>query len=104
MEHNEKSVKRIMQNLLQILAYIHSKGIMHRDVKPENLMLRKKNNLEEICLIDFGLSTFIDLDDYLYRRCGTPGYVGPEVVTLKPGEKYNEKCDIFSAGVIFYIL
>ena len=47
---------------------------MHRDIKPENIML--KENMEPV-LVDFGLSTHADSDDYIFYRCGTPGYVAP---------------------------
>lgn len=54
-------------------------------------------------LVDFGLATFIDLSAYLYTRCGTPGYVAPEIANLKPDQKvYHEVCDLFSLGVLFH--
>lgn len=71
---------------------------MHRDIKPENLVLKNKETLE-ICLIDFGLSEFTNIDDINLIVCGTPGYVAPEMLNDEP---YNEKVDIFSAGVILY--
>jgi len=55
-------------------------------------------------LVDFGLADMIDAEDYIYRRCGTPGFVAPEVITSQKGELYNDKVDIFSAGIIFYTL
>ena len=100
----EKNVKKVIKNLLIGLAHIHSKGIMHRDLKPENLMLKSSKRMHKAKLIDFGLATFVDVDEFLYKRCGTPGFVAPEVIILGAKEKYSEKCDIFSAGVIFYIL
>jgi len=63
---------------------MHSKGVMHRDLKPENLMLKGKK-ISDVRIIDFGLSTFIDAEEYLYKRCGTPGFVAPEVI--KHGEE-----------------
>ena len=77
---------------------------MHRDLKPENLMLANKKKIYSVKLIDFGLGTFIDEEDYLYKRCGTPGFVAPEIITKGDTQEYDEKVDIFSAGVIFYIL
>lgn len=65
-------------------------------------MLRN-NNLEPV-LVDFGLATQSDAEDYIFYRCGTPGYVAPEVTTLEKGKKISPLCDIFSAGVIFHIL
>ena len=75
---------------------------MHRDIKPENLILVDNANEEElqIKLADFGLAAFTS-DELLFKRCGTPGYVAPEILDDK---KYNEKVDVFSAGIILYIL
>ena len=104
---SESVVRPFLQNLLTGLMLIHSKGIMHRDLKPENIILRKKNCIEEVSIIDFGLASFVDVKKYLYKRCGTPGYVAPEILSYKDVERsefYNAKCDLFSAGVIFYML
>ena len=77
---------------------------MHRDLKPENIMLADKFLLHKIKIIDFGLGAFIDKKPWIYKRCGTPGYVAPEVYEKGLEMGYGEKCDIFSAGVIFYFL
>lgn len=55
---------------------------MHRDIKPENIMLRE--HLEPV-LVDFGLAALCEADDYIFYRCGTPGYVAPEVTQLQKG-------------------
>ena len=83
---------------------MHSHNIMHRDLKPENLLFRKKGNYD--CVIaDFGLSEYADAEQYLFVRCGTPGYVAPEVINIKDLKtKYNPICDIYSLGLIFYLL
>ena len=93
-----------MLSLLKSLQFIHSKRIMHRDIKPENIMFITSDQSYKIKIVDFGLATQIDEPEFLYTRCGTPGFVGPEIIALKNGQRYNEQCDIFSAGVIFYIL
>jgi serine/threonine protein kinase len=55
---------------------MHSKRIMHRDLKPENILFRSEGSWE--CVIaDFGLAEFADTEEYLFVRCGTPGYVAP---------------------------
>ena len=75
---------------------------MHRDLKPENILFRKQGD-SEVVIVDFGLATNADLEEYLFVRCGTPGYVAPEVVNIKDLKtKYDPVCDIFSAGLIFY--
>ena len=77
---------------------------MHRDLKPENLMLKDKKKIYKLKIIDMGLGTCIQDKPYIYKRCGTPGFVAPEVIMYGKEMKYDLKCDIFSAGVIFYIL
>lgn len=57
---------------------------MHRDIKPENIMLRGQEGLDPV-IVDFGLAVDVDSQDYIFIRCGTPGYVAPEVVSLKKG-------------------
>ena len=83
---------------------MHGKNIMHRDLKPENLLFRKTGDWD--CVIaDFGLAEFSDEAEYLFVRCGTPGYVAPEVINIKDmTTKYKPICDIFSLGLIFYLL
>lgn len=54
---------------------------MHRDLKPENILMKNKKELD-LVIADFGLSTKADIPKYLYLKCGTPGYVAPEVINL----------------------
>jgi len=72
-----------MKNLLMALLHLHEKNIMHRDLKPENLLLKSKSNDYDIVVADFGLATFTDIKDILFKRCGTPGFVAPEVLLFK---------------------
>jgi len=99
---------RVMKCILEALAYMADKKIMHRDLKPDNMILKEKNKLEfcTLKLVDFGLATVHDIPEYLFKRCGTPGFVAPEVINAPSNENihYTPKCDVFSAGVIFYIL
>jgi len=53
---------------------------MHRDLKPENLLLKTKNNISDIIIADFGLSTKETEENILFKRCGTPGFVAPEIL------------------------
>ncbi|XP_049849978.1 myosin light chain kinase A-like [Schistocerca gregaria] len=95
----EKQARYIMEQLLSAMCYIHEMGIVHRDLKPENLLLL--NDKEDVIKIaDFGLSK-IYKEDVMSTACGTPGYVAPEILQC---ESYDEKIDVWSAGVIMYIL
>jgi len=99
---------QIMKSILNALAYMAEKNIMHRDLKPDNIILKNKDNTEfnNLKLVDFGLAAMCSSSDHLFKRCGTPGFVAPEVINSSSAYKvsYNHKCDVFSAGVIFYIL
>lgn len=97
-------MSKIVRGILLGLREMHAKKIMHRDLKPENLLFRKTGDWD--CVIaDFGLAEFADTPEYLFVRCGTPGYVAPEVINIKDMTmKYDPICDVFSLGLIFYLL
>ncbi|CAD8082037.1 unnamed protein product [Paramecium primaurelia] len=102
--YSPQRIQQLMYNLLKALFHMHSKKCMHRDLKPENLLLKSKNNDTDIVIADFGLAHIMDQQPF-YKRCGTPGFVAPEILNYNgQGQFYNEKCDIFSAGVIFYFI
>ena len=94
----------LLETLLKMLEYLNGLGIMHRDLKPENIMLRKPTiSQENLVLIDFGFSVFMSEESFEFKRCGTPGFIAPEVLCIKNGEPmYGPKCDIFSVGIIWY--
>ena len=93
-----------MRQLLEGLAFIHSFNIMHRDLKPENILFMTKD-LESLKIADFGLAQSCDQHPYTYPKCGTPGFVAPEILEQDSEfAKYSVVCDIFSAGVILYVL
>lgn len=101
-QYSEKDACVLMKKLLGALAFMHAKGAMHRDIKPENLILKDVENDWNVKIADFGLATYVNPNhDYLFKRCGTPGYVAPEVLA---DARYDQKVDVFSAGVILYIL
>ncbi len=98
-----KDQKRFMKHLFLALEEMRSKGVIHRDLKPDNIMIRKNKGEEECVIIDFGLATFIDALPYLYFRCGTPGFLSPEIANLtNKKEKQQPSSDVFSLGCIFY--
>jgi serine/threonine protein kinase len=67
-----------MRQLLSAAAEMKAKGVIHRDLKPENIMMRRNSKGEEECvIIDLGLATFTNVTNYLYFRCGTPGFLAP---------------------------
>ena len=114
----EKEAKKLFKCIIKALHYCHKIGICHRDIKPENFMFADKTDFESLKMIDFGLSKVIPKKKQekenntgygrqrrkgrknMKTKAGTSYYVAPEVLL---GE-YNEKCDIWSAGVILYIL
>lgn len=73
----------VMFNLLEALNYLHLKGIVHRDLKPENLILAEKDNDYNLKIADFGLASYIAIGEKLNLRCGSPGYVAPELLEDK---------------------
>ena len=89
-----------MRQILSAVTYCHDKRIVHRDLKPENILLENKKKTAAVKLIDFGTSGTYDPNKSLTMRVGTPYYMAPEVIN----KSYNEKCDIWSCGVILYIL
>lgn len=73
---------------------------MHRDIKPENVIFKNSLN-DEVVLVDFGFASHIEDYKELFTRCGTPGFVAPEVLR---DQDYNYKVDVYSVGIIFYLM
>lgn len=97
----ESKALSIIYQIIESLNYMHSKKIIHRDIKPENIIFKGTQENIDIALVDLGFATFEEDYKKLFVRCGTPGFVAPEVLNDK---EYNCKADIFSAGIIFYIM
>mmetsp|Transcript_81925 Transcript_81925/g.227133 ORF Transcript_81925/g.227133 Transcript_81925/m.227133 type:complete len:475 (-) Transcript_81925:278-1702(-) len=99
----ERQAARIMQQILGAVHYMHGKCFVHRDIKPENFLLQNEDRDAPIKVIDFGLAkSFRPGTSELKTKAGTPYYVAPQVLTSAGG--YNEKCDIWSCGVLAYII
>jgi calcium-dependent protein kinase len=96
----ESDAALVMKSLLSCVNHCHSKNIMHRDLKPENIMLEENKDYNQIKIIDFGTATYFERGKPHKLRVGTPYYIAPEVLN----GNYTEKCDVWSCGIIAYIL
>lgn len=96
----ENQIAKIMNQLFCAVVYFHSQNVIHRDLKPENLLI--EGDLDEfiIKIGDFGNSVIFDLKTKISGIFGSLFYIAPEVLE----NKYNEKCDEWSCGIILYIL
>lgn len=99
----ENEAAALMRKMLSAIKHLHEHGVCHRDLKPENFMFADKSDEAEIKLIDFGLSKKFSSEDAVKNMktvVGTPFYVAPEVLE----GAYDFSCDIWSLGVILYVL
>ncbi|OBZ81914.1 Calcium/calmodulin-dependent protein kinase type 1D [Choanephora cucurbitarum] len=100
--YTEKDASNLTRQMLQGLHYLHERDIVHRDMKPENLLFQTTADQANLMITDFGLSKILRArDDILTTACGTPGYVAPEVL-LQTG--HNKPVDLWSVGVILFTL
>lgn len=90
----------MMRQLFTAIVQCHRNRVVHRDLKPENVLLARSNDFSALRLIDFGLSRTFEPKQRLRTRVGTVYYTAPEVWA----EDYDEKCDLWSLGVIMYVL
>ncbi len=99
---NEKYSAYVIYQILSAINYCHNMKIIHRDLKPENILIvdRDKNNYPRIKICDFGTSKMFEKGAVQRKLVGSSYYIAPEVLK----KHYDEKCDIWSCGVILYIL
>ena len=100
----EAEAAAVLQPVTAGVAACHRNGIVHRDLKPENVLLRQaRGSSGEIVLADFGLAADVSSGKPLFQSCGTVEFVAPEVCQF-PCAGYNQSCDIWSLGILLYIL
>ena len=100
---DEKILSEVFRQIASAIQYLHDIGICHRDIKPENICFLNLGDMENniVKIIDFGLGKILDIkdiNDKLKSLVGSAIYMAPEVLQ----NQYNEKCDIWSLGVILY--
>lgn len=107
----EKESALIIRDILSVLAAMNRVGLAHRDIKPANCLMCKTGETSSLddspCVVkvaDFGMATFVGVDGLVRGRCGTPGYVAPEIFSAGLHGGYGNKIDVFSAGVTLYVM
>ena len=103
------SEEDIISIMCGILNGLKSENFVHRDLKPANIVLRKTSHItsDDVVIVDFGLAVNKDELNPIFKRCGTPGFIAPEVIGCKDSDKSFKiplKCDVYSAGVIMHML
>jgi len=106
----ERSIATILGQVLDVVKYLHQRGIVHRDLKLENVLLDKpfgsqKGGALKSKLIDFGLSKRLVDEGGMFSACGSAYYAAPEVMNaVKTGKPYSTPCDLWALGVMSYCL
>eukprot|EP00668_Euglena_longa_P003302 GGOE01003864.1.p1 GENE.GGOE01003864.1~~GGOE01003864.1.p1 ORF type:complete len:826 (-),score=199.73 GGOE01003864.1:376-2853(-) len=119
--YTESAAMLLTGNIVATIKYLHTHWICHRDIKPENLLLKQRSpglsswgqpqSLDDILcdfkLVDFGVATTFSEDNpWMNQHCGSPDFMAPEIIRVKKNRRmeYNCKCDMWSIGVLTYIL
>jgi len=97
---SERITKFLVTQILVALKHLHSKNIVHCDLKPENVLLSSDSDFPQVKLCDFGFARIIGEKGFRKSVVGTPAYLAPEVLRNKG---YNRSLDMWSTGVIIYV-
>lgn len=97
---SERHAAILGRQMLSALDYIHKLRIAHRDVKAENFMLSEPDIESPVKMIDFGMATRFEDDQFLTELCGSPHYLAPELI----GQKYTYRVDVWALGVLQYLI
>jgi serine/threonine protein kinase len=95
----EEIAKSVFKQIIEAIQYCHSKRILHRDIKLDNILLNIDGGVK-IC--DFGVSKIVKPGEKMMEQCGTPAYIAPEILLDKGYEGFA--VDIWSAGVVLYAM
>ncbi|KAK9740068.1 hypothetical protein RND81_03G008900 [Saponaria officinalis] len=98
--YSEKEAAVVFRQIVNVVHVCHFMGVMHRDLKPENFLLVNKDQNSPLKITDFGLSVFIEEGKVYKELVGSAYYVAPEVLQ----RRYSKEIDVWSAGIILYIL
>ena len=96
---DEPLAKVLFKQIIEGIGYIHSKSILHRDIKLDNILLDGKGKVK---IADFGVSKSVKKGEVMYEQSGTPAYIAPEIIRDKGYKGF--KADLWSAGVVLYAL
>ena len=100
-EISEKTAAKIVRKIAEGIKYLNIFGIVHRDIKPENILFAEENDIKSIKIIDLGVCQTLTYGQMANEPIGTNGYISPEIYMHK---EYNFKTDIWSLGIILYLL
>ncbi|XP_046939956.1 MAP kinase-interacting serine/threonine-protein kinase 1 isoform X1 [Lynx rufus] len=111
---NEREASRVVRDVAAALDFLHTKGIAHRDLKPENILCESPEKVSPVKICDFDLGSGVKLNNSctpittpeLTTPCGSAEYMAPEVVEVFRDEAtfYDKRCDLWSLGVVLYIM
>eukprot|EP00571_Detonula_confervacea_P007545 CAMPEP_0172318108 /NCGR_PEP_ID=MMETSP1058-20130122/33867_1 /TAXON_ID=83371 /ORGANISM="Detonula confervacea, Strain CCMP 353" /LENGTH=732 /DNA_ID=CAMNT_0013032843 /DNA_START=242 /DNA_END=2440 /DNA_ORIENTATION=+ len=100
-QYSEKDACQFSKGLLQAVQFMHERGIAHRDLKPQNLLLESNADNTSVKICDFGYAKRVHMPQSLTTLCGSLHYVAPELLKNHP---YDESADMWSVGVIIFFL
>lgn len=101
----EAQARRIIRHLVKTIGILQDKKIAHRDIKLSNIVFPSDESGRLVPkIVDFGMAAFVKDDGDVTGRCGTPGYVAPEILDARPNAGYKNRVDLFSLGVVAYTL
>lgn len=101
---SEEVAAYLIKQVLEGVAYLHSKGIVHGDLKLENILLEGTMPCVTVKIADFGLSKVFASSPTRATVCGSPLYMAPELITLDQKRELAPAVDVWSVGVILFIL
>ena len=100
----ETQARKIIRHLVKTIGMLQEKKIAHRDIKLSNIVFPDGDGEVIPKIVDFGMAAFVGKDGFVTGRCGTPGYVAPEILDARPNTGYQNRVDLFSLGVVAYTL